>query len=398
MRAHKHLFATIVVFFSYFIFGFVDNMKGATLPGLLDETGFGYAGGANIVFSEYFGFVLATLGTGVLADLFGKKSVLFVAGFSLLAGVMSYASASSLAVFLVTFFLVGVGAGSLELSGNDIISDLYGDRKGRYLNLLACSHGVGSTIVPLFVGRMVAAGLTWRDCYRASALLIVVFLALSLFVRLPKRDAAPAGEKRRVDLRAFCRIAFRGPMLCLYLAMFAYVGAEIGVATWLVDFLMKEKALSFDRASTYLAIYFGGIMFGRFAGSFVVDRLGYGRVVLGCGAASIVTLFLGIYGPAAFAILLPITGLFYAMVFPTLTAMAADRTGENQGMILGLLFCAGGVGSMLGPWVIGMINARWSLPLGMSVNVLMGVLVVLGTLGVSRIEKKQLRLPAGGLQ
>lgn len=398
MRTRKHLFATIVVFFSYFIFGFVDNMKGATLPGLLDETGFGYAGGANIVFSEYFGFVLATLGTGILADLFGKKSVLFVAGFSLLAGVLSYASASALTVFLVTFFLVGIGAGALELGGNDIISDLYGDRKGRYLNLLACSHGVGSTIVPLFVGRMVAAGLSWRDCYRASAVLIVVFLTLSVFVKLPKRDAAPAEVKRRVDFRAFFRVAFRGPMLCLYLAMFAYVGAEIGVATWLVDFLMKEKSLSFDRASTYLSLYFGGIMFGRFAGSFIVDRLGYGRAVFGCGAASVVTLSLGIYGPAACAILLPITGLFYAIIFPTLTAMAADRTGENQGMVLGLLFCSGGVGSMLGPWMSGMISDRWNLPLGMSVNILLGILVVLGALGVSRIEKKQLRLPAVGLQ
>lgn len=386
MLSKKCAFATSVVFFGYFVFGFIDNMKGAALPGILDETGFGYADGGNIVLSEYFGFVLATVAGGALADALGKKSVLFLAGFALLAGVLGFAASHAFTAFIATFFMVGVGCGAMELGGNNVISAMYGNRKGRYLNLLACFHGVGSTVAPLFVGRMAASELDWRECYRFGAATALAFLALLVFAKLPGREAS--AEKGRAGFAAFCRTAVRGPMLCLYLGMFAYAATEIGLATWMGDFLMKEKGLPFADASAYLSIYFGCIMFGRFAGSFVVDRLGYGPVVLGCAAASVATLTLGIHGPAACAALLPVTGLFYAVIFPTLTAMATDRAAANQGMALGVLFCSGGVGSMLGPWSTGMLNERFDLGLGMSVNIVFCVLIAAGVFQLIRLERR----------
>ncbi len=64
---------TIGCFFSYFLFGAVDNMKGSVLPVLLQDVGFDHSLGGMIISSEYTGFFLATFLAGLIADRFGKK-------------------------------------------------------------------------------------------------------------------------------------------------------------------------------------------------------------------------------------------------------------------------------------------------------------------------------------
>lgn len=64
---------TIGSFIAFFLFGFADNLKGPTLPAVLQELHFNYAQGGTLVFGAYFGFLIATLLTGMLADRAGNK-------------------------------------------------------------------------------------------------------------------------------------------------------------------------------------------------------------------------------------------------------------------------------------------------------------------------------------
>ncbi|NOH03577.1 MAG: MFS transporter [Chloroflexi bacterium] len=83
---------TAICFFAFFIFGFTDNLKGPTLPPMLAELDIDYGTGGNIFFGEYLGFVIATLITGLLADRFGLKIVMVLAGVFLALGVGGYSS------------------------------------------------------------------------------------------------------------------------------------------------------------------------------------------------------------------------------------------------------------------------------------------------------------------
>ena len=65
------LLLTAGCFFTFFVFGFTDNLKGPTLPSMLAELNISYGTGGNIFFGEYLGFLIATLNTGILADRFG---------------------------------------------------------------------------------------------------------------------------------------------------------------------------------------------------------------------------------------------------------------------------------------------------------------------------------------
>ena len=73
-------------FLSFFVFGFIDNLKGPILPSLLRDLELNYSQGGAILFGAYLGFVIATLLSGILADMSGNGTVLILAGAAIVIG------------------------------------------------------------------------------------------------------------------------------------------------------------------------------------------------------------------------------------------------------------------------------------------------------------------------
>jgi fucose permease len=154
---------TAGTFFAFFLLGFTDNLKGPTLPALLRDLNFSYSQGGTLLFAAYVGFLIATLLTGVLADVAGKKAVLLVAGACLLVGIGAYSLLRSFWWLAAAMTMLGLGLGALEVGSNTVIVDLHAGQKGRYLNLLSVFHGLGSLIAPFYAGQLLAAGLSFAQ-------------------------------------------------------------------------------------------------------------------------------------------------------------------------------------------------------------------------------------------
>jgi MFS transporter, FHS family, glucose/mannose:H+ symporter len=373
---------TAASFFAFFIFGFADNLKGPALPALLADLHLSYSAGGTLLFAAYVGFLLATLVTGLLADLMGRKAVLLVASAALLAGAAGFSASGRGGVTLplqyvqlvVTMALLGFGLGAIELGGNTAIVDLHAANRGRYLNLLSVFHGLGATVAPYLGGRLLAAGYSWRASYRWCLVPVAILAVTLLLLHYPQPRPT---KSERGGLAGLGRAAFTRRMAWFYLYVAAYVAAEIGLASWIVNYLQQVKGQSVVLSSTYLSLFFAGIMLGRLAGSFLVERLGYLRSLLLSTLAATVCLGIGILGPAALSFCLPLTGLFFSILFPTNTAIVSALHRENQAAILGLLFTFAGVGGMLGPWLIGLLNDLLGLQLGFaSLLGMCGVMVV----------------------
>ena len=378
---------TAGAFFAFFLFGFTDNLKGPTLPALLRDLHFSYAQGGTLLFAAYVGFLIATLFTGVLADLAGKKAVLLVAGACLFLGIGGYSLLHAFWLLAAAILVLGLGLGSIEVGGNTVIVDLHGEQKGRYLNLLALFHGLGSLAAPFYAGQMLAAGFAWRQVYQFSLILVVILPLYFLFLKYPRNDVAGAN---RMNWRGVGKMAFTREMIWFYLLIALYVAAEVGLASWLVEFLQKAKSQSVVLSSTFLSLFFGGVMLGRFLGSFVVERIGYLKSLLLVSGAAILCLAIGTFGPSFAVFFLPLAGLFYSIIFPTATAAVSDLHKENVGTVLGLFFAFAGVGGMIGPWLMGLVSDWLGITAGFSLvliycSVMFGSLLVLGKIqGLSK--------------
>lgn len=355
---------TAICFFAFFIFGVTDNLKGPTLPAMLAELNIDYGTGGNIFFGEYVGFLIATLITGILADRFGLKLVFILAGVALVLGVGGYSSFSVPFLLAASLFIIGLGLGAFELGPNAVIVSLYHEQKGLYLNLMAVMHGLGSMVAPLVAGYLLSIDTSWRTIYRWDLLLIIIFLAASLFLRFPKSE-----EKASLDFRAIPKVAFKHALPFYYVAMLFYVAAEIGLASWMVVYLQDSRNMNEALSNNYLAIFFGTMMLGRFLGSFFVKRVGYLRSIFIAALFATASLAVGIFTQSA--IFIPLTGFFFSIIFPTLTAAVSDAEQENMNTILGVLFTFSGIGGMIGPWLVAWSSKVFGLQIGFTSTILL---------------------------
>jgi fucose permease len=243
--------------------------------------------------------------------------------------------------------------GALEVGGNLVIVDLHPRDKGRYLNLLAFFHGIGSMLVPLYAGQLLDAGVSWRRIYQSGVLIVLLVFFYFLRVKYPQ---AASSENNKLDLKKLGRSALAGDMMLYYVVIAIYVAAEIGIGSWLVEFLQQAKSQSVTLSTLFLSLFFGAITAGRFVGSFFVERIGYHKSILIASAASVICVTVGTFAPSALAFFIPLAGFFFSIIFPTITAAVSDLHQENVGTILGLLFTFAGIGGMLGPWTIGVFS------------------------------------------
>ena len=378
---------TAGAFLSFFLFGFVDNLKGPILPELLDDLGFNYALGGTIVLGAYLGFLISTLTMGPLSDVAGKPVVILVACVCLLVGMIGFSIANVFWMLLATMTIVGLGMGALEVGGNLIIVDLHSEDKGRYLNLLAFFHGIGSMIVPLYAGQMLKAGFSWRSIYQSGVLIVALLLVYFLIVKYPRTGPSSANK---FDLKHLGKSAFGGEMVLFYVAIGLYVAAEIGVGAWLVEFLQAAKSQSLITSTLFLSLFFGAITLGRFVGSFLVERTGYLEIMLYASLAAVICLVVGTFAPPTLAFFLPLSGLFFSIIFPTITAAVSDLHVDNLGTILGLLFTCGGIGGMLGPWLIGIVSDWLGIQTGFGL-VAVFFLALSATLGLLIARRRPVR-------
>ncbi|MBL8079397.1 MAG: MFS transporter [Anaerolineales bacterium] len=367
---YKSVLITSICFLAFFLFGFTDNLKGPTLPAMLTELKINYGTGGNIFFGEYFGFLIATMITGIIADKFGLKSVLVFAGICLAIGVSGYSTFQNTVLLSLSLFIIGLGLGAFELGPNAIIVEIHKERKGLFLNLMAVLHGLGSLIAPLFAGWLFTLSISWHVVYRWDLVLIAVFLGIALVLRFPKSE-----EKTQIDFRNIPKFAFKGNLPLFYLAIGLYVAAEIGVASWLVTYLQEIRETPIITSNQYLSLFFALLMIGRLIGGFFVQRLGYVRSILFAALGSVICLAVGTF--TSLVIFLPLTGFFFSIVFPTITAAVSDEATQNANTILGTLFTFAGVGGVIGPWLIGWTGTAFGLQAGFGVNLVITTLFLI---------------------
>lgn len=271
-----------------------------------------------------------------------------------------------MALLLATFFLIGFGLGSLEVGANGLIAGLYPAESGKYLNLLAVFHGAGSMAAPFIAGLLLAGGASWRTLYTLVIPLAALQVFLLLLFKRPEGIGTPSGEAEKVRFS----ILIRRDVMLYALVLTFYVSAEVGIAAWMVDYLLNARDYTVSRGSVMLSVFFGCLMAGRLAGSILVERLGYRRMLILAVTAAMVCFGCGALLPAAFAFLIPLTGLFFSIIFPTATADAARRSDAPRSAVFSVLFFFAGLGGMLGPYLVGIASDFLTIRGGFILNLL----------------------------
>ncbi|MGQ9623182.1 MAG: MFS transporter [Candidatus Caldatribacteriaceae bacterium] len=362
MGEQEKLRLSLIVGIAFYFLAVSMVIAGAVLPKWMEIFELSTTRAGRLFALYYLPYVVTTFFSGALSDILGKKPVLVVSQAFLALGFFVVSLADTFLGVEWGIFLAGIGGGFCEAPLTGLVSQIFSGSEGYALNLSQISFGLGAATGPYIAGFLLGRAVSWRVLYFVPGLfsvLLVVLLAREEVLFASGKD----GGTRLGDLRALFR--WKGFLLVSFLAIFLYVGAEIGSSAWLSTYFVRELKKGFYLGGAAMGIFWGTMTLGRLIFGFMARKLDYLfllRVLVLVSFFSLlllnvtqrVSLVLG----ALFGI-----GLGFSAIWPLVVARVAQRISDFQATAIGLTVAFGGMGALFFPWFMGMVagfvGLRW---------------------------------------
>lgn len=369
-REPSYLPALIVLTSLFFMWGLITSLNDILIPHLKALFTLSYVQASLIQFCFFGAYAIASLPAGYLVERIGYRKGIIV-GLSI-AGVgclLFYPAASQkvYALFLGALFVLACGITLLQVAANPYVAVLGpASTSSSRLTLTQAFNSAGTTIGPWLGANVILAGAlgaaavvgSERDAQAVQGLYIGLAVALFLIALVFSRFHLPTVEGTDAttaaadgEMESKKSIWEHSHLVLGAVAIFVYVGAEVSIASWMVNLMTLPEVAGLDAhtAGTYLGFYWGGAMVGRFVGSLVLRIVKPGYVLAFNAAVAIALLLLGISigGKLAMHAMLAV-GLFNSIMFPTIFTLALAKLGRHTGEGSGIL-CVAIVGGALVP-------------------------------------------------
>lgn len=299
--------------------------------------------------------------TGALADRKGKKFVLVLGLFITLVGELIPAiSLSSYLHLLLAVFLIGAGMTALQVAGNPLMREVSAPGKfSRNLTFAQFIKGIGATSAPYAVPLVLALGLKWNAIFSIySAAVLVTLLGV---LPLPIRHRSEREKSPSASVRSSFSLLRERRVLLMVLGVFLYVGAEVGMNSWIATYL--HVLFDFDLASLAtlgIGFFLTAIMIGRLLGSIILDRIPARKFFLlnsVLALLALLALFLKMQTVSLVSIFL--AGMAFGNIFPLIFSMLVESKPERSSELSGLM-CMASLGGAVIPLGMGLI-AHYSI-------------------------------------
>lgn len=350
---------TIGYFGVFFMLGAVVSSLGPTLPHLADHVGVGLAQIGILFTTRSFGYLLGSLISGTLYDRVPGHRLM--GGLLLLAAVMLVLipQAGLLVILASAAFLVGLSLGGIDVGSNTLMSLVYKDDSGPYLNALFFFAGVGGFLIPLLLSRL--------SLIQGYGLMTLALLPVAAWLFLtpspPPPDSTDETNGGVDQLGFFVLFALLG---------FLYVGYETSYGGWIFTYVIRSQAGSETLAYQVTSAFWLALTGGRLLAIPLAARFQSQNILLGYIVAAIVcAALLVLVPPMAWVTLLGTIGigLSTGAIFPTVFAYVQKRCNLS-GRLNGIVWAFGSVGAMTSPWAVGQLIASRG-PNAMMVTILL---------------------------
>jgi len=160
------------------------------------------------------------------------------------------------------------------------------------------------------------------------------------------------------------------PVILGALVLLFYVGAELGIASWIVLYLQRELHLSIGLASAGLSAFWIAMMVGRYGNSHLALRFSARDLVIASGIGGAICCWglLATRRPLLAFGWLILAGFLFAGIYPLAMASVNSRYPRFTGRVSGLLAASAASGALLFAPLVGVVAQASSLRLAMSLN------------------------------
>ena len=345
--AQGYRWGFVLVVSLFFLWALANNFNDILIRQFQKSLGLNRAEAGFIQFVFYIGYFVVALPAGLLMRRRGYRAGILV-GLGLYAvGALLFYPASlmlNFGMFLFALFVIAAGAACLETTANAYIG-AFGDPETavQRLNLAQAFNGLGGFIAPIIGGLLIFSGIehsgatiaamtpTDLAAYRASeattvqlpyfllagaALTVAAAVALA---RLPEGRSgtdAPLGGQ-------FAGLLRDRALVGAVIAQFFYVGAQVGIWSFFIDFVKDViPQVSERNAAFLLSVSLVLFMIGRFSGAALMWRVRPATLLGIYAIANVLLCCLAMTGIGWAALgALMLTSFFMSIMFPTIFAL-----------------------------------------------------------------------------
>lgn len=319
----------------------------------------------SLVFSlSAFLYFLLGAPAGMLADRVGPRRVALIGAVALTFGLIGASFAPSLAALYITYSIgIGVGVGLTYVPSVGAVQPWFQRRRALATGIAVAGIGAGNLFVPPLAAWWIEL-YGWRGAYLVLAA-FAFFLAGSAawFIdNNPARREQRTGErlglppKPAIQSGATLYQALRArEFWILYVTLFL---PTIGVFVPMVHLAPYATDLGHPEAAGVMLISLIGLgsLLGRFTVGGLADRIGRLRstALMYAGLGVSFVLWWQSHSIWALGVASITMGLFYGGFVATLPAVVMDIFGgRSVSAIIGFLYTAAGVGTLIGPPLAG---------------------------------------------
>jgi FHS family L-fucose permease-like MFS transporter len=374
----------------FFMWGFITVINNTLLPHLRSVFELNYTQTTLIESVWFIAYGVASMPSAFLIERVGYKKAIVIGLIIMAVGALGMVPAAripSYGVTMVALFVVACGIALLQVAANPYVAVIGPPETSESrLTFVQAFNSVGTFFAPYFGGYLIlsrtVAGTTMEgtaltleqrmaDAQATQLPYVLVALVLAVLAFAISRAKLPtlgedtrranAEERRHLSLWQHRNLVFGVP------AIFIYLIAEIGVANLFINFVSQPAIgnMTHAAAADYLVLLWGGMMVGRFAGSFIMGRFPADKVLAVYAAAAFVVMIgaATLHGPIAMWALI-LVGLCHSIMFPAIFALGIKGLGplteEGSGLLITAI--AGGALVVVQGWLadrFGLQNSFW---------------------------------------
>ncbi len=371
----------------FLIFAMTTDAVGVILPEVIRTYGLSMTAASAFHYGTMLAIALSGFLLGGLADRWGRKATILL-GLGLFAVASGlFAVGDGFGFFLGLLMLSGVAIGIFKTGALALVGDISRSTSEHTatMNTVEGFFAIGAIIGPALVTWLLHAGLPWKWLYVAAAVLALVLVASAAAVRYPQPPAT-AGAARNAPGASLgqCFALMRQPyVLGFALALFFYVAVECAIYVWLPTLLQGYEGPAALLAAYALPVFFALRAIGRFLGGWLLRHVEWS--LLTCAMAFLIALcFAGaLWGGGAWAVyLLPASGLFMSVLYPTLNSKGISCAPRSQhGAVAGLNLFFSCLAAAAGPFAMGLAaDAFGSMRYGFALAAGFAALLFIGLL------------------
>lgn len=347
----------LLTFLMFMMFAMTTDSVGLIIPEVVKQFKLSLTAAGSFQYASMVAIALGGFFLGFVADKLGRKKTIII-GLCLFAlNSYLYIVGNSFAFFLTLMVIAGIAIGIFKTGALALIGDISKSttQHTSTMNTVEGFFAVGAIIGTFIVPYFLSIGVKWQWLYVVAGTLCVILIVIALLVKYPqtiRQTEEPINFKGTLSM-------MKDPYAISFsIGAFLYVSVECAIYVWMPTLISGYKGNAVFVATYSLTIFFILRAVGRFLGSWVMVKFNW-ALVLSIFSFLILVCFIGsvVGGISIAVILLPLSGLFMSVVYPTLNSKGISCFPKaKHGSVAGIILFFTASGAALGPLAMGAVS------------------------------------------